>query len=135
MALKRKAISPVISTAILVATTILLTMTFALYLSGIQSGYMEKSLPGEMRLDQATCNATLLTAYVRNVGKGAITVLEVYMNGLLVDASKISQIPTPLPEDTIATLKILGPFDVGKDYDVKLVGTDSSQLLFSVRCM
>lgn len=104
------------------------------YTMGYLGGLGGARTPGTLSLDSATANATsdVITAYVRNIGKGSVTIDVAY-----VDGNKIELPDTTVTEGSVVTITINASGNVnlvsGKTYEVKIVATDGTHLTFSVK--
>ncbi len=133
--------SPVVSTVILIAVTIAVSLGVGMWLQDITTGYMRGSTD-EMSLDSATAITTTITAWVRNSGKDTIYLdkAEAYVNGAPVDITvEVDSTPVgdvSLPVDDVAkvtiTLPLASPLVPGTTYEVKFVSNEGTQLVFSV---
>jgi len=100
------------------------------YLGGLGGG---GSTPGSLALDTSSCNLTYIVAYVRNSGKGDVTLDKAYVDGKETSFTGGNTIS----EGTVKQVSISpvsGNFTVGVTYEVKLVAKDNTQLAFSVKC-
>ncbi|MDH5768949.1 MAG: hypothetical protein OEZ31_08340 [Nitrospirota bacterium] len=104
---------------------------------GYLGGLGGTSLPGAISLDTANCDGTThnLTVYIRNIGKGSITIDRVYVDGSLVPTGNVTQTPVPLPEEQVAELIVeYWSFTAPTSYEIKMVAKDNTQLTFTVKC-
>jgi len=99
------------------------------YLGGLGGG---GSTPGSLALDTSSCNTTYVVAYVRNSGKGDVTLDKAYVDG--DEKSFTAAGGNTISETTVKQVSISGTFSVGVTYEVKLVAKDNTQLAFSVKC-
>ena len=99
------------------------------YLGGLGGG---GSTPGSLALDTSSCNTTYVVAYVRNSGKGDVTLDKAYVDGK--EKSFTAAGGNTISEGTVKQVSISGTFSVGVTYEVKLVAKDNTQLAFSVKC-
>jgi len=134
---KDRGISTFIAVLLLMVLAVSAGVVIYAYTMGYLGGLGGTQTPGAMSLDTATCNGTthVLTAYVRNIGKGSIDFDKAYVDGVLVPANNFTASPDPLPEGEVATVTITyWSFTTAKTYEIKLVAKDNTQLSFSVKC-
>jgi len=103
------------------------------YTMGYLGGLGGSRTPGALSLDSAKANATsdIITAYVRNIGKGSVTIEVAYVDGTQIDITDVT-----IEEGTVETVSINASsvgLDAGKTYEVKLVAADGTHLTFSVK--
>lgn len=130
-----------ISTFIAVLLMMVLAVSAGVVIYSYTMGYLgslgSTQTPGAISLDTATCSGTthVMTAYVRNIGKGSIDFDKAYVDGVLVPASNFTASPDPLTEGGVSTVTITyWSFTAPKTYEIKLVATDNTQLAFNVKC-
>jgi len=104
------------------------------YLGGLGSS----KTPGTLSLDSATADASnnKITAYVRNIGKGTITIEVAYVDGTEVDITDVTIEEGEVEEITLDNTLLSGAgitLQAGKTYEVKLVATDGTNLVFTVK--
>ena len=87
-------------------------------------------LPGTLSIDAASIeNTTTCIAYIRNLGDESVIVNSAYIDG--VNATRVSKV-TINPE-TVEKVRIDGTFVSGSKYSFKVVTTDNTQVIFSVK--
>lgn len=87
-------------------------------------------LPGTISIDAASIgNTTTCFAYIRNLGEESVVIDSAYIDG--VDADSVSQIT--INTNTVQKVRIDGTFVSGTKYDFKVVTTDNTQIVFSVK--
>jgi hypothetical protein len=99
------------------------------YLGGLGGG---GSTPGSLSLDTSSCNTSMIAAYVRNSGKGDVTLDKAYVDG--EESAFTAAGGNTISETAVKQVSISGTFSVGVTYEVKLVGKDNTQISFSVKC-
>jgi len=135
--LRRKGVSTFIAVLLLMALAVAAGVVIYAYTMGYLGGLGGTSLPGAISLDTANCDGTThtLTAYIRNIGKGSISIDRVYVDGGLVPTGNVTQSPDPLPEEQVASLTVVyWSFTAPTSYEVKMVAKDNTQLTFTVKC-
>lgn len=135
--LRRKGVSTFIAVLLLMALAVAAGVVIYAYTMGYLGGLGGTSLPGAISLDTAKCEGTThtLTAYIRNIGKGSITIDRVYVDGSLVPTGNVTQNPVPLPEEEVASVTVVyWPFTAPSSYEIKIIAKDNTQLTFTVKC-
>ena len=133
--LRRKGVSTFIAVLLLMALAVAAGVVIYAYTMGYLGGLGGTSLPGAISLDTANCNGSThtLTAYIRNIGKGSITIDRVYVDGVLV--MNVTQDPPTLLEENVATVTVYYPsFTAPTSYEIKMVAKDNTQLTFTIKC-
>lgn len=103
---------------------------------GAQYRYMKSYIeddrsptPGILSIDEASCSSTLITALIRNVGGSDITIDKIYIDSsLIIDDSGIL-----IAKGITQQVEIPNNGTKGTTYEVQIVGTDNTQLVFSVK--
>jgi len=137
MRYKRRGVSTFIATLLLMVLSVSAGVVIYSYTMGYLGGLGGTSTPGAMSLDTANCNGTnhVLTAYIRNIGKGSISLDNAYVDGTLVPSANFTSNPDPLPEEQVSTVTITyWAFTAPKTYEIKLVAKDNTQLSFNIKC-
>jgi hypothetical protein len=137
MSHRKKGVSTFIAVLLLMALAVAAGVVIYAYTMGYLGGLGGTSLPGAISLDTANCDGSThnLTAYIRNIGKGSISIDRVYVDGALVPPSNVTQSPDPLPEEEVATVTVYYPsFTAPTSYEVKMVAKDNTQLTFTIKC-
>jgi len=145
MMAKSRGISTFIATLLLMVLAVAAGAIIYAYTMGYLGGLGTTKTPGTLSLDSATAtvkeNATgtkkydvIITAYVRNIGKGTVTLDRGYVDGVLYNKT----IATTIDENKYAkiTIKMWDYSDsdpTGKTFEVKLVATDGTNLVFTVK--
>jgi hypothetical protein len=87
-------------------------------------------LPGTLSIDAASIeNTTTCIAYIRNLGDKSVIVNSAYIDGK--NATSVSKV-TINPE-TVERVRIDGSFVSGTKYGFKVITTDNTQVVFSVK--
>lgn len=134
---KKKGVSTFIAVLLLMALAVAAGVVIYSYTMGYLGGIGGTSLPGALSLDAASCNGTthVLTAYVRNIGKGSIAFDVAYVDGDMVPNTNFTASPDPLQPENVATITITyWEFTSPTTYEIKLVAKDNTQLTFNVKC-
>jgi len=135
--LRRRGVSTFIAVLLLMALAVAAGVVIYAYTMGYLGGLGGTSLPGAISLDTANCDGTThtLTAYIRNIGKGSISIDRVYVDGGLVPTGNVTQNPVPLPEEEVATVTVVyWSFTAPSSYEIKMIAKDNTQLTFTVKC-
>jgi archaellum component FlaG (FlaF/FlaG flagellin family) len=90
---------------------------------------------GTMSLDTATANATsnTIAAYIRNIGQSSIDFDKAYVGGVQIQDVNFTANPDPLQVEQVSTITIGVNMNSGTTYSIKVIGTDNTQLTFSVK--
>ena len=129
--MSRRGISTFIATLLLMVLAVSGGVVIYAYTMGYLGGFGSTQALGAMSLDSASCDSSKLTAYIRNIGKSAIQINAVYVDGKKVDTFTMS--PPTLPEGQVAEVIITYSFAEVKTYEVKLISKDNTQISFSVK--
>ena len=133
----QRGVSTFIATLLMMVLAVSAGVVIYSYTMGYLGGLGGTSTPGAMSLDTASCDGAthVLTAYVRNTGKGSIAFDKAYVDGKLVPAANFTTSPDPLTEGEVSTITITyWAFTAPKTYEIKLVAKDNTQLSFTVKC-
>ena len=140
--MKRKGVSTYISVLLLIVVTIAGGVMIYGYTIGWFGRLGGEGEMGTLSIDEVSASGTtnLITAYVRNVGSSSVILDAVYVEGTLIaDADvTVDTVPlttaTPITEGSIATVVIdATALTSGTTYQVKLVGVDNTQIIFSIK--
>lgn len=132
----KKAISPVISALLLIILAVAAGVIAYAYVMGwLGSATKASSVEyGELSLDSATASAGgNIVAYVRNLGGKPVTPDKAYVDG---SQSTVSP-TTAIAVNTVAALTITPSSTLVANtvYEVKVVCTDGTSLVFSVKAI
>ena len=140
--MNRKGVSTYISVLLLIVVTIAGGVMIYGYTIGWFGRLGGEGEMGTLSIDEVSASGTtnLITAYVRNVGSSSVILDAVYVEGTLIaDADvTVDTVPlttaTPITEGSIATVVIdATALTSGTTYQVKLVGVDNTQIIFSIK--
>ena len=140
--MNRKGVSTYISVLLLIVVTIAGGVMIYGYTIGWFGRLGGEGEMGTLSIDEVSASGTtnLITAYVRNVGSSSVILDAVYVEGMLIaDADvTVDTVPlttaTPITEGSIATVVIdATALTSGTTYQVKLVGVDNTQIIFSIK--
>ena len=134
---KRRGVSTFIAVLLLMALAVAAGVVIYSYTMGYLGGLGGTQLPGALSLDTQSCveSTHTMTAYIRNIGKGSFEVDSAYVDGSLVPSANVTQIPSPLPEESVAQIDIVyWSFSAPQSYEIKIIGKDNTQLTFNVKC-
>lgn len=129
----RKAISPVISTLLLIIIAVAAGIVAYGYVTGWLGGAAKSASVayGELSLDSASASGSTITAYVRNIGGKPVTLAYAY-----VDGGNQTALSGTINVNEVATLSISPSgfsATAGVIYEVKIVCTDGTSLVFTVK--
>jgi archaellum component FlaG (FlaF/FlaG flagellin family) len=102
---------------------------------------------GILSIDESSAigSTDTITVYLRNVGSSSVTIDAVYVEGEVIDNADVLlgivdlDTPTPIPEGSVGTVTIdtaataLIDLIAGTTYEVKIVGVDNTQIVFSMK--
>jgi len=137
--MERKGVSTYISVLLLIVVVI----AGGILIYGYTMGWFGR-LGGEgdlgiLSIDESSANTTFIRVYLRNVGSTSVTLDAAYVEGDLVadadvyvDGTALTA-PTAIGEGNVAFVEITNAGVAGTTYEVKLVGTDNTQIVFSVK--
>ena len=131
---RSRGISTFIATLLLMVLAVAAGAIIYAYTMGYLGGLGSTKTPGTLSLDSATADASTddITAYVRNIGKGSVTIDVAYVDGNKIDLTDVT-----ISEGSVQqiTIDCSGTVDLqaGKTYEVKLVATDGTNLVFTVK--
>lgn len=127
----RRAISPVISTLLLIIIAVAAGIVAYGYVTGWIGGAAKAGgvQYGELSLDSASASGTTITAYVRNIGGKPVTPEYAYIDG----GNQTALTATEIGVNQVATLTISHSTTSGIIYEVKIVCTDGTALVFTVK--
>jgi hypothetical protein len=137
--MQRKGVSTYISVLLLIVVVI----AGGILIYGYTMGWFGR-LGGEgdlgiLSIDESSANTTFIRVYLRNVGSTSVTLDAAYVEGDLVadadvyvDGTALTT-PTTIAEGDVAFVEITNAGVAGTTYEVKLVATDNTQVVFSVK--
>jgi len=141
MMAKGRGISTFIATLLLMVLAVAAGAIIYAYTMGYLGGLGGTTTPGTLSLDSATATSTpvggkynvTITAYVRNIGKGSVTLDKAYVDGEQWNFTSVT-----ISEGSVVKVEIIPPSLLtsnpsGKTYEVKLVATDGTNLVFTVK--
>jgi len=140
--MKRKGVSTYISVLLLIVVTIAGGVMIYGYTIGWFGRLGGEGEMGTLSIDEVSASGTtnLITAYVRNVGSSSVILDAVYVEGALIADADVTvdtvamTTATPIAEGSIATVVIdATALTSGTTYQVKLVGVDNTQIIFSIK--
>ena len=149
---KRKGISTFIATLLLMVLAVSAGVVIYAYTMGYMGGFGGTDTLGAMALDEGDMHATIvnvgdddlgtINVYVRNIGKTAIALDTVYVDGVEcvissveVDGSAVDAIPeAEVGEIELTHIIEEVVWDAGKTYVIKLIAQDNTQLSFNLKC-
>ena len=139
--MERKGVSTYISVLLLIVVVIAGGILIYGYTMGWFGRLGGEGEMGILSYDEvsASGSANTITVYVRNVGSSSVTLDAVYVEGTVLPDNNVTVngnplTTTPIAEGAVATVVITkGGLNAGSTYEVRLVGIDNTQLVFSVK--
>ncbi|MCB2171150.1 hypothetical protein KQH65_00260 [archaeon] len=133
--MERKGVSTYISVLLLIVVVIAGGILIYGYTMGWFGRLGGEGEMGTLSIDSSLALATndTIIVFIRNVGTSSVDFDTVYVED--VPATTVAADTDPLPENTVTRIKISGGFTMtaGNTYEVKIVGTDNTQVAFSVK--
>lgn len=137
--MERKGVSTYISVLLLIVVVIAGGILIYGYTMGWFGRLGGEGEMGILSIDESTGNTTFITAYVRNVGSSSVTLDAAYVDGepvadasVYVDDVDLTT-PTSISQGSVVTVDIANTGVSGTTYEIRLVGADNTQVVFSVR--
>ena len=137
--MKRKGVSTYISVLLLIVVTIAGGVMIYGYTIGWFGKLGGSGEMGILSVDESSANTTFIKAYIRNVGSSSVVIDNAYVDGNLVDDVDVYvddtnlATATSIAEGATVTVEITNTGVPGVTYQVRLVGVDNTQLVFSVK--
>ncbi len=141
--MERKGVSTYISVLLLIVVVIAGGILIYGYTMGWFGRLGGEGEMGTLSFDEVSASSASgnITIYVRNVGSSSVTLDAVYVEGAVIDDADVyvdtiaMTTQTPITEGSVATVRIggIGGLTLGTTYEVRLVGVDNTQLVFSVK--
>ncbi len=141
--MERKGVSTYISVLLLIVVVIAGGILIYGYTMGWFGRLGGEGEMGTLSFDEVSARSASgnITIYVRNVGSSSVTLDAVYVEGAVIDDADVyvdtiaMTTQTPITEGSVATVRIggIGGLTLGTTYEVRLVGVDNTQLVFSVK--
>ena len=133
--MKRRGVSTFIAVLLLMALAVAAGVVIYSYTMGYLGGMGGTSTMGTISLDTVSANSTSTTivAYIRNIGQSTINFDKAYVDGVQIQDVNFTASPDPLPVEQVSTITIGVNMNSGTTYTVKVIGTDNTQLTFSVK--
>ncbi len=137
--MERKGVSTYISVLLLIVVVIAGGILIYGYTMGWFGRLGSEGQMGTLSVDESSGNATYIKLYLRNVGSSSVTLDAAYVEGdLVADASVFVNgvdltTATPIGQGEVALVEVANTGVSGTTYEVKLVGSDNTQIVFSVK--
>jgi hypothetical protein len=145
--LDRKGVSTYISVLLLIVVVIAGGILIYGYTMGWFGRLGGEGEMGILSIDESSAigSTDTITVYLRNVGSSSVTIDAVYVEGEVIDNADVLlgivdlDTPTPIPEGSVGTVTIdtaataLIDLIAGTTYEVKIVGVDNTQIVFSIK--
>ena len=132
-----RGISTFIATLLLMVLAVAAGAIIYAYTMGYLGGLGSSKTPGTLSLDSAKASVSdhKITAYVRNIGKGSITIDKIYVEDISISSANVTYSPSStISEGSVVKIEITyWNLETGKTYEVKLVATDGTNLVFDVK--
>lgn len=126
----RKGISAYIAVLFLVGIAVAGGVILYTGLLGSLGSISTHELPGTISVDAASIgNTTTCFAYIRNLGDESVVINSAYIDG--ENAASVNGVT--INPDTVQRVRIDGTFVSGTKYSFKVVTTDNTQVVFSVK--
>jgi hypothetical protein len=126
----RKGISAYIAVLFLVGLAVAGGVILYTGLLGSLGSLSTYELPGTISVDAASIgNTTTCFAYIRNLGDESVVINSAYIDG--ENATSVNKVT--INPDTVQKVRIDGAFVSGTKYGFKVVTTDNTQVVFSVK--
>jgi flagellin-like protein len=135
----KRALSPVVASIILIAVTVAVSIAVAAWMGALTIGFMGTE---EIRVTNAEFqDAPVMTyadVYVKNTGTAAVTIEEIYVNG--VTATSFTQwnstSSTALPNTAVnandeVTFRVYSTYEDGSSYQFKLVSSKGNPFVYT----
>lgn len=117
----KKAISPVLAVLLMIAVAVAAALiTYAWVMTYLESTTSRAGHAIQIQ-SVAFTSATSATVYVQNVGDGALTLSDSYIDGLLFDIDDVL-----CPEGETKGIAVTGVYTTGGEYKFKVVATDGT---------
>lgn len=143
----RKGVSTYISVLLLIVVVIAGGILIYGYTMGWFGRLGGEGEMGILSIDESSAigSTDTITVYLRNVGSSSVTIDAVYVEGEVIDNADVLlgivdlDTPTPIPEGSVGTVTIdtaataLIDLIAGTTYEVKIVGVDNTQIVFSIK--
>ena len=140
--MERKGVSTYISVLLLIVVVIAGGILIYGYTMGWFGRLGGEGEMGILSVDEVSASGTtnLITAYIRNVGSSSVTIDAVYVDGAVIANADVLvntvdlDTATPITEGSVGNVVIdATALTSGTTYEVKIVGVDNTQLVFSVK--
>ena len=126
----KRALSPVVASIILIAVTVAVSIAVAAWMGALTIGFMGTE---EIRITNAEfASDGTADVYVKNTGTAAVTIEEVYVNG--VAAESFTQDPTGAigaNDEVTVTVTPSADFVDGNSYQFKLVSSKGNPFVYT----
>ncbi len=140
--MERKGVSTYISVLLLIVVVIAGGILIYGYTMGWFGRLGGEGEMGTLSFDEVSASGStnLITVYVRNVGSSSVTLDAVYVEGTVIADADVTvntvamTTQTTIVEGAVATVVIdASSLTSGMTYEVRMVGIDNTQLVFSVK--
>ena len=143
----RKGVSTYISVLLLIVVVIAGGILIYGYTMGWFGRLGGEGEMGILSIDESSAigSTDTITVYLRNVGSSSVTIDAVYVEGEVIDNADVLvgivdlDTPTSISEGSVGTVTIdtattaLIDLIAGTTYEVKIVGVDNTQIVFSIK--
>jgi len=131
----KKALSPVVASIILIAVTVAVSIAVAVWMGALSTGFMQTEQVAFGTPTFVITNSTAVppvagsvTLNVKNTGTSAVTISEVYINGVAVTTYTPAGSFTIQP-NTATLLNITTTIGLGNNYQIKVITAKNSPFM------
>jgi flagellin-like protein len=123
-----KALSPVIASIILIAVTVAVSVVVAAWMGGISLGFMNNAEQVTISNPVFDTTAGTVTVDARNSGAGSVTITSGTVDG--IDGNLAA--PITIAKSTAVPVILEGTFASGAQYQIQLVTTKGTTIVYTV---
>ena len=132
--MKRKGVSTYISVLLLIVVVIAGGIMIYGYTMGWFGRLGGEGEMGTLSVDSAVASNGNITAYIRNVGSSSVTLDVAYVDNEQISEANFTGTDLTIPEGEVQNVTITDAgISPGTTYEVKIVATDNTQIVFSVK--
>jgi len=132
--MERKGVSTYISVLLLIVVVIAGGIMIYGYTMGWFGRLGGEGEMGTLSVDSAVASSGNITAYIRNVGSSSVTLDVAYVDNEQIPEANFTGADLTIPEGEVQNVTITDAgISPGTTYEVKIVATDNTQIVFSVK--
>jgi uncharacterized protein (UPF0333 family) len=132
--MERKGVSTYISVLLLIVVVIAGGIMIYGYTMGWFGRLGGEGEMGTLSVDSAVASNGNITAYIRNVGSSSVTLDVAYVDNEQIPEANFTGTDLTIPEGEVQNVTITDAgISPGTTYEVKIVATDNTQIVFSVK--